>query len=122
MGEINKLPPQSKVLFLWEPRSYYCSTKVVCLPDALLDRWWHARRIHGDEASIAEAWVNEGVTHVLLFRLGAKEIQEAGFDPLTQDDWDALDRFFTRFTESDSKPTDLYALYRLSGVADPEDG
>lgn len=114
MEEINELPPQSRVRFLWEPRSYYCSHPTVCEPDALLDRWWHAMRLHGGEDQIAEAWITEGVTHVLLFHGGAKEIREAGFDPLTEADWDSLARFVDRHLEATSGSLGAYSLYRFS--------
>jgi hypothetical protein len=114
MEEINRLPDQSRVLFLWEPRSYYCAEGIDCQPDALLDRWWHDRRLYGDEAAIAKAWDLDGATHVLLFNLGAEEIRHAGFDPLTQEDWDTLDRFIATYTVLDSESSGPYSLYRFT--------
>ncbi|MFQ5921952.1 MAG: hypothetical protein ACE5M4_03845 [Anaerolineales bacterium] len=114
MEEINELPPGSKVRFLWEPRSYYCSDRMVCEPDALLDRWWHSRRSHGDEDRIAEAWDSDGVTHVLLFQVGAQEIRDAGFDPLTEADWESLARFVDRYLEAIPGSEGAYTLYRFS--------
>jgi 4-amino-4-deoxy-L-arabinose transferase-like glycosyltransferase len=82
---VNQLPAESKVLFLWEPRSYHC--QVMCVPDALLDRWLHSIHGYGHHAdSIASAWQAEGVTHVLMHQTGYEAILEAGFDPLAEDD------------------------------------
>jgi 4-amino-4-deoxy-L-arabinose transferase-like glycosyltransferase len=69
MRAINEeLPPGAVVLFLFEPRSYYCDA--TCRPDSILDRYghWHSR--YADAAAIAEAWRREGVTHVLLWQHG----------------------------------------------------
>jgi len=69
MESINRdLPSDAKVLFLWEPRSYYCQRN--CLPDSILDAFPHSVYQHSSAAAIARAWRQEGVTHVLLFRSG----------------------------------------------------
>ncbi len=86
--QVNALPAASQVLFLWEPRSYHC--QVTCFPDAILDRWWHLRRSVVEANAIATQWRVEGVTHVLVFEAGREAVQAEGFDPLTEDDWAAL--------------------------------
>jgi len=62
------LPPDARVRFLWEPRSYYCQRD--CRPDSILDAFPHLIHRHGSAEAIAQAWQREGVTHVLLFRGG----------------------------------------------------
>jgi hypothetical protein len=94
--EINALPPESKVMFLWEPRTYHCVASVDCEPDALLDRWWHARRLGMDADTVAAQWRAEGVTHVLVFEAGRAVVQEVGFDPFTAADWEELLKFRSR--------------------------
>jgi hypothetical protein len=49
--------------------------------------------------------------------VGADEIRKAGFDPLTQADWDTLDRFIATYTVSRSEPSGPYSLYRFTGDA-----
>ncbi len=88
MQALNRLPAGSRVLFLWEPRSLYCA--IDCRPDALLDRWWHARRTLGPPDAIAAAWRADGVTHVLLHRAGYRFVADAKFDPISADDQAAL--------------------------------
>jgi hypothetical protein len=68
VGINGRLPPDAVVLFLWEPRAYYCERD--CRPDAILDRWGHSIYRHSDAAAIAAAWRGDGVTHVLLWRRG----------------------------------------------------
>ena len=81
---VNALPPDSRVIFLWEPRSYTC--RVDCWPDALLDRFLHLTYLYHDADTIAKVWAEAGVTHVLLCRLGMNVIVEAKFDPVTPRD------------------------------------
>ncbi len=88
MQEINRLPVGARVLFLWEPRSLYC--RIDCRPDALLDRWWHDRRIIGSAGAIAATWRDRGITHVLFHRKGYEFIVDAEFDPISDDDQLAL--------------------------------
>jgi len=113
MRAIDGLPEGSRVRFLWEPRSYYCRSGLTCEPDALLDRWWHERRLGGDAAEILSAWSRQGVTHVLYYRLGAEAVRAAGFDPLTDADWDELEHFLTEDLGIAESFDAAYTLYRL---------
>jgi 4-amino-4-deoxy-L-arabinose transferase-like glycosyltransferase len=67
-GMNTAVPPGSTITFLWEPRSYYCQH--TCLPDILLFKFSHLEHLHGDAASIAQAWRTAGITHVLIFEAG----------------------------------------------------
>ena len=89
MQAVNELPPGSRVLFLWEPRSFYC--QVECWPDSLLDRWWHLQRTTASPEGIAAQWRAGGFTHVLLFRKGYQVVVEQGFDPISPQDQQALE-------------------------------
>ncbi len=62
------LPERAVVVFLYEPRSYYCNRD--CRPDSILDTLGHLEYLYGDAAAIAQAWQAGGVTHVLLFDAG----------------------------------------------------
>jgi hypothetical protein len=108
------LPPESAILFLWEPRSYHCRQD--CRPDALLDRWSHTIQIYGhDSEAIARAWRAEGFTHVLLHRAGLEHILEAQFDPITPADLDTLDSLTTEHMTLIESFGSAYEVYRLSG-------
>ena len=113
MDGINFLPDGSRVVFLWEPRSYACSPHIVCEPDAIGDRWWHLRRLGLDASAIAARWRAEGITHVLYFVYGAKVIREGRFDPLTEEDWRELGRLVNEDLEEMESWGEAYALYRL---------
>jgi hypothetical protein len=100
------------VRILWEPRSYYCPADIECEPDALTDRWWHARQHGLQAAAVASQWKEEGVTHVLFYRLGAEAIRKAGFDPLTAGDWAELESFLNDQLILVADFGEAYTLYR----------
>jgi hypothetical protein len=107
-----ELPPDAVVLFLWEERSYHC--QVTCWPDSILDRWPHTTYLYGHgEDVIADAWRTEGVTHVLLWRAGYKEIVKAGFDPITDEDVTTLDRLVAEELDLVEDVGGVYELYVL---------
>jgi hypothetical protein len=118
MRTVNELPPNSRVVFLWEPRSYAC--QVDCWPDALLDRFLHLTQLYPDADSIAEAWREEGVTHVLLYRLGLQAIIEDKFDPVTPRDLAILDELLASEMEEVDRLGESYILYRLRSTGGDE--
>jgi len=114
--QINEtLAADAVVLFLWEPRSYHCT--VDCRPDALLDRWLHTTHRYGYDAdAIADAWRADGVTYVLLYRLGLEHIFEAKFDPVTPDDLRVLDELAVTHLTLVEDFGSTYELYRLEQI------
>jgi hypothetical protein len=69
MQQLNEqLPDEATVVFLWEPRSYYCQRD--CRPDSILDTFPHMVYQYGSADTTARAWREEGVTHVLIHRSG----------------------------------------------------
>jgi hypothetical protein len=113
MKELDRLPANARVRFLWEPRSYRCPSTIRCDPDALLDRWWHARRTLGSVENIADAWRAEGITHVLLSHFGRNQVEHEGFDAFTAEDWSALDMLIQHELISITASGSGYSLYRL---------
>jgi hypothetical protein len=90
MQAVNELPQDAEVLFVWEPRTFYCERR--CLPDSMIDRWWHDRQLQPDPHAIAANWRARGVTHVLIFEAGGLFLfEQEPFDPLTGADMQALD-------------------------------
>jgi hypothetical protein len=85
MEAVNELEDGAVVTFLWEPRSYYCERE--CLPDSILDKFGHLTYEFGDADAIAQAWRDQGVTHVLLFQTGLDLVLAANSmsdDPLPE--------------------------------------
>lgn len=64
----NSLPVDASVVFLWEPRSYYCQRE--CRPDSIIDEFGHLQHLYGDAQGIAQFWREEDISHVLIYRTG----------------------------------------------------
>ncbi len=111
MTAVNALPPESRVIFLWEPRSYTC--QVDCWPDALLDRFLHLTYLYPDADMIARVWAGEGVTHVLLYQAGMNAIIQTGFDPITPRDLAIMRDLQAHHLSPVGEWGDAYTLYRL---------
>jgi hypothetical protein len=108
---VNRLPHDSRIVFLWEPRSYAC--RVDCWPDALLDRFLHLTYLYPDAEAIARFWRGVGVTHVLLYQQGMEAIIEAGFDPVTPHDLGIMRDLQTHHLVPIREWGDAYVLYEL---------
>ena len=117
MEAVNRLPDDAQVLFLWEPRTFYCRTGISCQPDALLDNWYHAMRITGgDIDAIAARWREAGISHILLWDVGMRRLTAPGADPFEPGDVEALHAFVERFLrpawQGEMDGTRHYTLYR----------
>jgi hypothetical protein len=60
----SSLPPTAKILFLWEPRSYYCDR--LCLPDVVFDHFSQLATKHGSAQGIARALRTDEISHLLV--------------------------------------------------------
>lgn len=108
--QINTLPADDKVVFLFEPRAFYCDPGR-CLPDGILDRWWHARRLGGTASSILTQWQAAGATHVLIF-LQAEAFLRQSSDPYESSDWTEL-ALLKQALILEQNFGDQYLLYRI---------
>jgi 4-amino-4-deoxy-L-arabinose transferase-like glycosyltransferase len=105
-----EVPPDGRVLFLWEPRSYYCPRRAQ--PDAILDSWSFLVYRYGDETQIAAHLRTEGYSHVLLYQWGLDFVVAYGESPLPPQDVERLEAFIDRYlvlVEAEGH----YQLYRL---------
>ncbi len=113
MQAIQELPAGSRVLMIYEPRSLYCLP--VCRPDESLDRW-HRDWMHtGKVENVSRQWLNEGFTHVLVFRSGV-EFMENNPDPKhPAENLRALDIFLSNLPAPQNFGG-VYELYTLRQV------
>ncbi len=70
MRQLDELPENSQVRFLFELRSYYCPENMICLTDSLFDFWGRARREGMTPDEIFGAWRANGDDYVLFFQSG----------------------------------------------------
>jgi hypothetical protein len=105
------LPPQAVVLFLWEPRSYFC--RVECRPDSILDQLAHDQYLYGSAAQIVAAWKKAGVTHILLHRQGVEFIKHEDTKAIYQPALAQLAVMEGQYFEPVFDVVGAYQLYRL---------
>jgi hypothetical protein len=107
-----RLSDRDRVLFLWEPRSYY--SHVPTQPDPILERWpWLVSRHDADLDAIDDELRAQGYTYILYHRAGADLVRRAKLDPLSEADWAALDRYLDRYLTEQVQIGDAYVLYAL---------
>jgi hypothetical protein len=118
MRQLDTLPARATVRLLWEPRYLYCDSEHLrCVPDSLMDGWYHARRTVGDgsPAAIAAQWQAAGVDYLLVYEFGRAFEQEHAtlYDPA---DWVAWQQFVADHLQEvwrTGNPDDVqYILYR----------
>lgn len=117
MRQVNALPPGTRVQFLWEPRSLYCAPdRAACVPDSLMDRWYHARRTVGDGSpdAIAAAW-RDGAARLLVYDFGVRFEREEN-TLYTLADWNAWEAFVAEHLVAEWRGPEsgepVYTLYR----------
>ncbi|MGC8838615.1 MAG: ArnT family glycosyltransferase [Anaerolineae bacterium] len=76
MQALEETPPGARVLFLWEPRSYYSPRP--CQPDAILDLWPRLVLAQKEPQAIAAALQGQGWTHILWHEEGAAFVRRSG--------------------------------------------
>jgi hypothetical protein len=113
MERLNELPPDAKVEFLWETRSYAC--QVECWPDPILDNYLHYTHYNGfDAQELAHYWQRKGVTHVLLHEAGLDFVLDRGFDPVRDHDLAILSTLQEEYLTPVAVWQEAYTLYEVT--------
>ncbi|GAB5490853.1 MAG: hypothetical protein Phog2KO_10680 [Phototrophicaceae bacterium] len=68
MLELETLPDNSRVLFLWEPKTYYCPDTLVCEGDLLFDNWSRPLQMGLTPDELIAQWQTD-YDYVLFFDL-----------------------------------------------------
>jgi hypothetical protein len=108
---VNELPSDSVVLFLWEPRTYYC--EVSCLLDGKLFNWWYLRRAGGNSNAIAEILQRKGITHILIYDAGL-DLFKTLTTEYNEADWEELTYFKEKWLVPLLEIPGQYSLYQFS--------
>jgi hypothetical protein len=112
MQQINeRLPSDAVIVFLWEPRSYYCQCD--CRPDSILDQLAHDQYVYGNASRIVEVWKKAGITHVLLHRQGLGFIKGEGTETLYQPAIEQLVSMENQYFEEVFDVAGAYQVYSL---------
>ena len=110
--QVNALPAGARVVFLWEARSLSCRPAVTCVPDVVIDRWWHLRELGLRPDEVLARWRAEGVTHLLISEDGRQFVQRDPTTLLEADDWEALEAVEARLRVVNTVG-EAYTLYAL---------
>jgi hypothetical protein len=112
MQAINQsLPAEAKIVFLWEPRSYYCQRD--CRPDSILDEFPHLVYQHATAEAIVQAWREAGITHVLVHRAGLQFILDDSPETIDQQ---LLNRLEENYWRKVIDVAGVYQVYQLVGA------
>jgi 4-amino-4-deoxy-L-arabinose transferase-like glycosyltransferase len=112
MQQINeRLPSDAVVIFLWEPRSYYCQRD--CRPDSILDQLAHDQYVYGNASRIIEVWKKAGITHVLLHRQGLGFIKGERTETLYRPAIEQLVSMENQYFEEVFDVAGAYQIYTL---------
>ncbi len=110
-GINSELAADAIVVFLWEPRSYYCDLD--CRPDSILDSFEHLVFMYGDAGSIVENWHDENVTHILINEVGLDFIVEHAVDPVSAEELAILQILREKYLSPVKAWNNTYTLYRV---------
>lgn len=66
MQQLRQLPAGSKVLFLWENKSYYCPQSIECIPDVIFDNWARPLMLGSTVDQLIQSWHERGIDYFLL--------------------------------------------------------
>ena len=105
-------PPEARITFLWEPRSYYCQRD--CRPDSILDSFPHLVYQHGAADAIAQTWYEAGITHVLIHRTGLEFMLNEQPETI---DVDVLTSLENSYLERAMDVVGAYQVYELQDKA-----
>ena len=110
MQALSTLPPDARILMLWEGRGLYAPGNAD--PDPWLDRW----RTDIDQLITAEkvlaSWKSSGYTNILLYVDGMRWMRDSDRN-LSAQEWDAFDLLLTRLPQPQSLTGDHYRLYSI---------
>ena len=109
--QINSLPPTSRTIFLWEPRTYHCQAD--CVPDSLYDNLVHFASRYSDARRVSDEMRARGITHLLLNHKIMTLAVAAGDDPITPKHLDVLADMQDRFLYPIYDDGVAYTLYQL---------
>jgi hypothetical protein len=107
---MQELEPGSKVVMLWETRSFYCAP--VCDPDEIIDRWYHEARLYNSAEEIQAAWREQGYTHMLIWEHGFEFVRDFDNAKFNQRDWLLLADL--RRALGPGQSIETYTLYPLT--------
>jgi len=109
MSALKDLPPNARVLMLWETRSLACLP--VCDPDEVIDRWYDDSLKYASAEETLAAWRAQGYSHLLLNISGREFVQEND-SRISPENWTKLQTLLNNLPVPESLAPG-YELYTL---------
>ncbi len=115
MLELETLPADSRVLFLWEPKTYYCPTSINCNGDVLFDNWSRPLQMGLSPDEITTQW-QANYDYILLFDFDREGNQDgysrwASFQEFAQEENARFPTFISDNTNEIWSDGIAYTLY-----------
>lgn len=110
MSAVSDLPAGSKTQLLLEPRSLYCLPD--CIPDETLSKFKAAYQTTGSTSGVINAWKDEGISYILLYKSGEEYFRQAGDPHHPVDELDLMNEMLVQLPA----PVDYggtYLLYQI---------
>ncbi|MBN1666256.1 MAG: hypothetical protein JW862_04185, partial [Anaerolineales bacterium] len=111
MALLDQTPPDAKIYFLYEPRTYYAAR--LSQPDPILDNFLHDLYLYQDAAGVLQAWRAQGYTHLLLYQNGLDFMIENRPDLYPLEDQEVIAQVLRALDWQASSSSQAYQLYRL---------
>lgn len=116
MQALDELPAGSTVLFLWEPKVYYCPDDLICVADLLLDNW--ARPIQQGTApeDMMQQWRDSGIDYFLIFDYSDSKFPDGyslwlSYHEFAREQNDSFSQFFFEQVEAIWSDDIAYTIY-----------
>ncbi len=101
---VKKVPNNARIYFLFEPRSY--GMKAYAEPDIINAHFLHDLWLYGTPEKTVAAWKEQGYTHVLISRRGAKFILKNNENILLTQ----MERLLIKMGTTEHQDYDLYKI------------
>ncbi len=109
ISSLKELPPDARVLMLWETRSLGCLP--ICDPDETIDHWYETSLTYASAEEILSLWQSQGYTHLLLNKIGLEFIQKND-GRISLENWEKLE-ILLNMLPSPAPVAPGYELYEL---------
>jgi hypothetical protein len=80
LRELAALPDGSRVRLMFEPRSFYCPSEIVCIPDVMFDHWRRPLRLGASPEQVMRDYQAAGDDYWLVWMDTDPDAALSGFD------------------------------------------
>jgi Dolichyl-phosphate-mannose-protein mannosyltransferase len=109
---IKNTPPDSKIISLFEPRSYHSPRLIQ--PDPVVDQLARDINSYGDAQGVVDAWRSQGYSYAVIYRWGVKFLEKDPTSVLTPEREEILNQITQNYLKLvGNTPDGDYELYAI---------